>query len=181
MAECLLLIDLQNDYFEGGGNPVRKSIETVGNAREILDCFRERRACICHVKHYNVRPNATYLLPETYGSELHETVRPIDDEFLVTKFFPNSFRETALLNFLKARDIDRLVIAGMMTHMCIDATTRAAFDHGFKCTVIYDACTTKDLEIHGKKIAYSDVHDSFMASLQGIFAQVANTDDYLLK
>ncbi len=179
MAKCLLLIDLQNDYFEGGNNTLNKSLEAVYNARKLLDSFRKNNDHICHIRHLNLRPGSNYLLQNSIGSEIHEMVKPEADELIITKFFPNSFHKTDLLTFLKTNTIDNLVIAGMMTHMCVDATTRAAFDLGFKCTVIDDACATKDLEINGKRISSENVHNSFMAAFQGIYADVFATDHYL--
>lgn len=67
----------------------------------------------------------------------------------------------------------------MMTHMCIDATTRAAKDLGFNITLIGDACATKDLEIHGERVAARDVHNSFLAALNNTYANVIATEQYL--
>jgi nicotinamidase-related amidase len=69
------------------------------------------------------------------------------------------------------------VIAGAMSHMCIDATTRAAFDHGFKCTVAADACATRALEFGGRTIPARDVHAAFMAALAMPYARISSTDD----
>lgn len=71
------------------------------------------------------------------------------------------------------------VICGAMSHMCIDATTRAAFDYGFNCFVVEDACTTRDLEFRGRIIEASDVHASFMAALSIPYAQVLTTKEAL--
>lgn len=180
MKKCLLLIDLQNDYFDGGNNTLNGSLEAAGNVKKLLDNFRMSNNLVCHIRHINFKPGATFFLKDSIGSEIHEIVKPKADELIITKFFPNSFQKTELLNFLTTNDIDILVIAGMMTHMCVDATTRAAFDLGFKCTVIYDACATKDLVIHGKKIPSEDVHNSFMAAFQGVYADVVTTATYLM-
>jgi nicotinamidase-related amidase len=179
MTECLILIDLQNDYFEGGNNPLVGSLEAVHNAKKLLDDFRKKEKHICHIRHLNLKPGSTYFLRNTFGSEIHEIVKPEKDELIVTKFFPNSFLKTEFSDFLKSNSIDSVVIAGMMTHMCVDATTRAAFDSGYKCTVVYDACATKDLEIYGKKISSVDVHNSFMAAFQRIYADVLTTNECL--
>jgi nicotinamidase-related amidase len=77
-------------------------------------------------------------------------VQPQPGESIFQKHFPNSFRETPLLEHLHKQGIERLVIAGMMTHMCLDATVRAAFDHGFRCLVAGPACATKDLAVAGQ-------------------------------
>jgi nicotinamidase-related amidase len=92
---------------------------------------------------------------------------------------PNSFRETELLDYLKANDITELIICGMMTHMCIDATTRAAYDFGFKCTVIGDACATKNLELNGQIAKAKDVQIAFLSALDGTFADIKTTIEFL--
>lgn len=80
---------------------------------------------------------------------------------MITKYFPNSFRRTDLLDYLNTNGIKNLVICGMMTHMCIDSTTRAAKDLGFNITLIGDACSTKNLEINGQEVKAIEVHRSF--------------------
>jgi nicotinamidase-related amidase len=68
---------------------------------------------------------------------------------------------------------------GAMSHMCIDATTRAAFDLGFNCIVAEDACATKDLIFQRKIIKASDVHASFMAALSVPYAKVISTKEII--
>jgi nicotinamidase-related amidase len=75
--------------------------------------------------------------------------------------------------------VDELVICGAMSHMCIDATTRAAFDLGFRCTVIENACATRDLEFKGITIKASKVHAAFMAALAEVYATVVSADAYM--
>ena len=90
---------------------------------------------------------------------------------MVEKNFPNAFRATDLEPRLRAAGVDHLVIAGAMSHMCIDATARAAFDHGFKCTVAEDACATRALEFAGRTLPARDVHAAFMAALAVPYAR----------
>ena len=67
----------------------------------------------------------------------------------------------------------------MMTHMCIEAATRAAHDLGFKCTVISDACATKALDFEGKTISAEDVHYATLRTLSGSYAKVETTETFL--
>jgi nicotinamidase-related amidase len=103
---------------------------------------------IFHVpyRHKAVQPSATSFVPDTPGVEIHASVQPLLGETVVIKHFPNSFRETALLEHLREADVKDLIICGAMSHMCIDATTRAAFDLGFHCIVAADACATRAVE-----------------------------------
>jgi nicotinamidase-related amidase len=131
------------------------------------------------VQHISTRPGATFFLPETDGARINRMVTPREDEIVVVKNFPNSFRSTSLLEILKKEKADSLVICGAMSHMCIDATTRAAFDLGFNCTVAADACATKDLVFNGRTIKASDVHASFMAALSVPYAKVISTREII--
>lgn len=111
-------------------------------------------------------------IANTKGAEINDHVKPTDDEIVITKHYPNSFRDTALHEKLKQHGIEKLIICGAMSHMCIDTTTRAAFDLGYKCTVISDACATKDLSFHGIDVPAKQVHAAYMAGLHGVFSEV---------
>jgi nicotinamidase-related amidase len=106
-------------------------------------------------------------------------VKPEPGEPLVQKHFPNAFRETTLMEAVHKDGVEHLVICGAMSHMCIDATTRAAFDLAFKCTVIEDACATRDLTFRGERIAAEDVHAAFMAALSVPYASVVSAENFI--
>lgn len=175
MDICLLLVDLQNDYFPGGNMELVGIEEAAENAQILLNDFRKAKLPVIHIQHVSAHPGATFFLPETDGARINQRVTPRGDEIVVVKNFPNSFRGTSLLEILKKQKIDNLVICGAMSHMCIDATTRAAFDLGFTCTVADDACATKDLSFKSNTIKASDVHGSFMAALSSPYAKVIST------
>ena len=179
MSKALIIIDIQNDYFQGGNCELVNPVEASLKAKELLKYFRKNSMPIFHIQHINLRKGATYFLLNTKGVEIHENVKPLEDEIIIEKNFPNSFFKTKLENELKKQNIKELVICGMMSHMCIDSTTRAAFDLGFYCTVAHDACTTKDLEFFGKKIKANEVHNSFMAALGSVFTKLMKVEDIL--
>ena len=177
MKTGLLLVDIQNDYFPGGNMELESMPEAAGRASRILERFRDARAPVFHIQHLSARPGATFFLPGTPGAEIHESVVPDGDEELVQKHFPNGFRETSLLETLRGHAVEGLVICGAMSHMCIDATARAAFDYGFSCTVVSDACATRDLQFRGKRVPAGDVHASFMAALSVPYAAVVGSEE----
>jgi len=179
MNACLILVDLQNDYFVGGKMELVNIKQVAKNARQLLVKFRSKNLPIIHIQHISVRPCAAFFLPNTKGVEINEMVSPIKGENVLNKSYPNSFRETELFEELTKSEIETVVICGAMSHMCVDATTRAAFDYGFKCVVVEDACATKDLVFKDKTIKASDVHASFMAALSVSYAQVLTTDETL--
>jgi nicotinamidase-related amidase len=179
MNNCLILVDLQNDYFPGGKMELVGIEDAAANAQILLNEFRKAKLPVIHVQHISARPGATFFLPETDGAKINQMVTPQEDEILVVKNFPNSFRGTSLLEILKKEKTDHLVICGAMSHMCIDATTRAAFDLGFDCIVAEDACATRDLIFKSKTIKASDVHGSFMAALSVPYAKVISTKEII--
>ncbi|RXK86893.1 cysteine hydrolase family protein [Filimonas effusa] len=179
MNTALLVIDIQNDYFANGAAPLINPDKAAANAARILEYSRKQQQLCIHIQHIANRPGATFFVPGTAGAEIHQAVMPLAGEKLFTKHYPNSFRETGLLQYLHSQQITDLVICGMMTHMCIDATTRAAKDYGFNCTVIGDACATKDLDINETAVKAGDVQTAFLAALNYFYASVINTNDYL--
>ncbi len=179
MRSALLVVDIQNDYFPGGRNELSGPIEASLNAKQLLIAFRKQNLPIIHVQHVSTRPGATFFIPDTRGIGIHENVTPMSGETIVKKHFPNSFRDTGLLETLKKMDVTKLIICGMMTHMCVDSTTRAAFDYGFECILAGDACATKNLVLNDKVIPAEDVHASFLAAINGTFAKVLTTEQAL--
>jgi len=162
-----------------------KKTELVGmdaaaaNARLLLDRFRREHAPIIHIQHLAAPPGATFFLPGTEGARIHALVAPEAGETVLTKHFPNSFRDTPLLETLRRQAITDLIVCGAMSHMCIDATIRAAFDFGFSCTVAEDACATRDLSFNGNPMKAADVHAAFMAALAVPYARVTTTSAIL--
>jgi nicotinamidase-related amidase len=176
---ALLLIDIQNDYFPGGRNPLEGSPQAAAQAHRLLGAFRSASLPRLHVQHISTRPGATFFLPDTDGAQIHAEVQPAAGELVVQKHFPNSFRETPLLDCLRELEIERLVIGGMMTHMCIDATIRAAADLGFECWLAQDACATKALSFDDQTIPAGHVHAAFLAAIRSTYGQVITVDKIL--
>lgn len=179
MNKALIIIDIQNDYFEGGANPLVGSLEASQNAKLLLENFREERLPIIHIQHIANREGATFFAPNTFGAEIHQNVKPLANEKVIIKHFPNSFIETELQTTLQEYNIKDLVICGMMTSMCVDATTRAAKDLGYNCTVIGDACAAPNLQIGNKTIKAENVHNAFLAALNYYYSSVITTQEYL--
>ena len=179
MNRALVLVDIQRDYFPEGKMEVVGAVEASGAARKLLDHFRDNKLPVIHVQHISARPGATFFLPDTEGINFHENVTPLTDELVVKKYFPNSFRETGLQAYLVSKGIKELVICGMMSHMCIDATVRASFDQGYACIVAYDACATINLVFNGMEIPAVQVHGAYMAALGAVYAKVLPVEEII--
>lgn len=179
MNTALLLIEYQNDYFLNGRMPLEKSTEACQKAQEALQVYRAKQFPVIHLQHISTRPDAVHFLPCTKGVEIHTSVQPLRNETVIKKHYPNSFKDTGLLNYLNKNHIHHLIIAGMMTHLAIDATVRAAYDAGFGCTVLHDACTAKNLEFNSMIIPAQTVHNAFLAALQPLYANVMSVKELL--
>ena len=179
MNTGLILVDIQNDYFPGGRMELVGMDAAAENASRLLTHFRDNQHPTFHIQHISTREGATFFLPDTKGAEIHDSVKPELDERVIQKHYPNSFRETPLFDELKNAGLDSVVICGAMSHMCIDATTRAAADLGVQCTLIHDSCATRNLDFGARKVLAEDVHASFMAALSAAYAKVINCTDFL--
>jgi nicotinamidase-related amidase len=177
MEIALVLVDIQNDYFPGGRNPLYNPEKAAENAKIALELFRNKNLPIIHIQHISLQEGATFFLPDTDGKEIHNSVRPMNNEIVLIKHKPDSFFQTGLHESLEKMGIKRIVVCGMMSHMCIDTTVRSAKNYVYDVLLLSDACTTKDLIWENEKIIAENVHKTFMASLQGTFAKIINTNE----
>lgn len=123
-------------------------------------------------------PAAAFFIKGDSGSDIHDLVAHFEGEPIVYKHYPNAFRETNLLEMLNEWGIERVVICGMMTHLCVDATARAASDLGFQILVAEDACATRDLKYGGTVVPAELAHKSFLAALKS-YGRVMKTEEIL--
>ncbi|MFD1413932.1 cysteine hydrolase family protein [Oceanobacillus jeddahense] len=180
MSTALIIVDIQNDYFSNGRMELVNPDKAATNAAKILEWFRTyHKDNIFHVQHIASDPALGFFLPDTEGVKINEVVQPLENENIITKHFPNSFLKTELERKLKEKEITKVVIAGMMTHMCIDATVRAAVDLGYDTTLIEDACATLDLSYEGKVTTADQVHNAFISALESMYAKVNSAEDFL--
>ena len=180
MSDALILVDIQNDYFPGGAMELTGMGTACDLARMVLHSFRQRRAPRFNIQHLALKPDAPFFVPNTVGVQHHEGTKPHAGEAIIQKNFPNAFRDTDLEEQLRDAGVEHVVIVGAMSHMCIDATTRAAFDLGFRCTVVQDACATRDLAFNDQTIPAQKVHAAFMAALSAPYASVVSCTKYLM-
>jgi nicotinamidase-related amidase len=179
MKSALILIDIQNDYFPGGKNELFHTEQAASCARKVLDYYRGNELPVFFIQHIEDNPNGAFFVRNSNGAQIHQSVSPNTNEKIIVKHTPSSFLNTTLLEELQKQNITQLVFVGMMSHMCVDTTVRAAFNLGFINTVLEDACTTCDMDWKGQRIPAETVHNVFMGSLNGVFAKVISTNEFL--
>jgi nicotinamidase-related amidase len=173
----LLIIDIQRDYFPGGAFPLVAPEAAAEAARDALAAFRAGGEPVVHLRHIWDDPEAPFFRKGSEGTEIHPLVAPAEGETVITKDEANGFLGTNLEDHLRTTGIDQLVVAGMMSSMCVDATVRAGADLGFGMTVIHDGCPAPDLEFGGTTVPGASVHAAFMAALGSGYATLTSSRD----
>ncbi|AVO54733.1 cysteine hydrolase family protein [Ectopseudomonas mendocina] len=176
---ALVLIDIQNDYFEEGKWPLHGMEAAADNAARILAAARKAGDKVVHVRHEFQSDDAPFFTPASEGACIHTSVQPLVDEAVVLKHQVNAFLDTELKALLDESGIEQVTLIGAMSHMCIDAAARASSDFGYTTTVVHDACATRDQDFEGLSVPATQVHAAYMASLAFAYASVVSTEQYL--
>ena len=179
MKTALVLVDIQKDFFPGGKKELFGSEEATSNASKLLSAARKNNMKVIHVKQLSKDPGFSFCLPDSAGAEIHPSVAPLEGEEILVKNSSNSFKGTDFDEILYSNDISKLIFCGMMSHLSIDSTIRAAKDYGYECVLAYDACAACDLKFGEKSIPASAVNASFAASLHEAFAEISETEKLL--
>mmetsp|Transcript_4795 Transcript_4795/g.7616 ORF Transcript_4795/g.7616 Transcript_4795/m.7616 type:complete len:181 (+) Transcript_4795:52-594(+) len=173
---ALVLVDIQNDYFEGGTWTLPHMDASAVQAARVLAHARTEGLDIVHIQH-QAAPGAPFLVAGTHGGEINAAVTPLDGEPVITKDRPNSFHNTRLDAHLRDLGVTDIRLIGAMSQMCIDATARAGRDLGYGIEVIEDACAAKPIDFGGQTLSADQVHRAFMGALVGAYATVRTVDN----
>lgn len=176
---AVVVVDLQNEYLPTGKLPLAGIHEALSNAARVIADARAKGDLVVNIRHESTDPNAPFFKQGSDAVQIYESVAPAQGEAVIVKNFPNSFLKTNLKETLARNGIEEVTVVGAMSHMCIDATTRAAADFGYKTTVVHDACATRDLEFGGETVPAAQVHTAFMSALAFGYASVLTADEYL--
>jgi nicotinamidase-related amidase len=170
LSDCaIVVIDAQREYVDG-----RLPLVGVGAALDeigrLLARARAERTPIIHVVHHG----AGLFAPGTAGAEIIAAADPAPGEPVLVKKLPNAFASTDLADRVAALKRDTIVLVGFMTHMCVEATARAAIDLGIKAAVVAAATATRDLPdpVGGGVIYAAEVQRNALAAINDRFATV---------
>ncbi len=176
---ALVVIDAQQEYFAPIGKVVLPGgPEAVSRIARLLAWARAKAVPVIHVVHESRRPGTQTFVPGSKALEIHPDAAPAPGEPVITKHMPGSFTGTALEETLKKHGIERLIVSGFMTQMCVDTTTREAAHRGFKVTVVSDATAAMSVRgPDGETIPADQVHRTHLGSLNGFLAEIKRTDE----
>lgn len=167
----VVVIDAQQEYVDGllPLANVRPALDEIGR---LLERARSLRTPVIHIVHH--AKAGQVFAPGSPGVAITPSAAPAPGEQVLIKRLPNAFASTDLADCVHALHRPAIIVVGFMTHMCVEATTRAAIDLGLSATVIAGATATRDLPdpLTGETIAAADVQRNALAALADRFAAI---------
>jgi nicotinamidase-related amidase len=178
MNEALLVIDVQNEYFTGR-LPVTYPHGSIVNILQAMDAAHAAHLPVVVIQHANRAAGAATFLPGSPAWELHPEVKKRPHDLLIEKTLPGSFTGTNLGGWLEERAIGTVTIAGYMTQMCCDTTSRQAFHRGYGVKFLSDATGTLSITNRAGAISDADLHRAILVTQQQRFSQVMATSEWI--
>lgn len=175
---ALVLIDIQMDYFTPDKLPIPDGQRVVARAAQLRDWAGSAGIAVVHVQQISPNPASPIFAAGTRGIDIHPRLTPREGEQVIAKKLPSSFDGTELHALLKARGIKTLILAGLMTHMCVETTARGALPLGYGVIIASDACASRDLPSPDRQvtIGHQEVHRNALAAMADRFADVMTAE-----
>jgi nicotinamidase-related amidase len=197
---ALVVIDMQRDfcspggYADSAGMDVQRLREPIANIQRLLQAARSAGLLVVHTREGHLPdlsdcppaklarsvaagapigsqgPLGRLLVRGEQGHDFVDALRPGAGEFVIDKPGYGAFHHTRLAQVLAAHDVERLILCGVTTEVCVHSTLREAIDRGFRCFTVGDACAASNPALHEAALAMIGVEG-------GIFGSVVGTDD----
>lgn len=177
MKRALLVIDVQNEYFTGA-LPITHPAGHLEQVLAAMDAAAGKVPTIV-VQHHFPDPDKPFFQKGTSGWELHPEVKSRPHDLLVEKTLPGSFTGTPLEDWLREQGIDKVTIAGYMTHMCCDTTARQAVHRGLTVEFLRDATGTLDLSNEAGEVTAEELHRSILCAQQMMLSEVLDVPTWI--
>ena len=178
MKRALLVIDVQNEYFTGK-MPVSYPQGSLSNIIKVIDTANENKIPEIVIQHTASKQNAETFVKGTVEWELHSSIKDKPRDLLIEKKLPGSFTGTNLEQWLRERNIDTVVIAGYMTQMCCDTTSRQAMHMGFKVEFLSDATGTLSFTNSAGTVTGEELHKTVLVIQAMGFSKVISTSQWI--
>ncbi|GAA5809424.1 hypothetical protein MFLAVUS_002832 [Mucor flavus] len=182
MSEALIVVDVQNDYFPDGKLPTCSPIETAKACAQLIQKFRQDGKEVVFIKHVMLDSQVKeypFFIKGTHGVEIHDIVKPLPTEKIISKHAVSGFVGTDLKEYLTSKGVKKLVVVGMMIHNCVNATVYSSIEEGFPCIVVDEAVNTVDQPYDGELVKAQDIKKAFLAGIQFSFSKVYKLQDVL--
>jgi nicotinamidase-related amidase len=175
MKRALLVIDVQNEYFSGL-LPITYPQGHLENILRVMDTAALQNIPRVVVQHTFTKPDMPFFRRDTPEWELHSEIKSRSYDLLIEKNLPGSFTGTKLESWLRENEIDTVVIAGYMTHMCCDTTARQAVHLGFNVEFLSDATGTLALENAAGSVTDEELQRAILCAQQMLLSEVISAD-----
>ncbi|MBL8430464.1 MAG: cysteine hydrolase [Dechloromonas sp.] len=168
---AVVFIDYQNEY-RNGTLALPDEPAASNAARQLRAWAGQAGITVIHVLH-RAPATAPIFATDSEGAAPITGLAPGEGEVVIHKHLPSAFTGTGLLDELQTRGVETLIIAGYMTHNCVDSTARDAFHRGYRVGVVADASATRDLPApDGQTIPAATVHAGVLAGLGDRIAEI---------
>lgn len=178
MKRALLVIDVQNEYFTGQ-LPVTHPDKSLENILKVMQTATEQNIPVIVVQHTETEADTPVFKKGTPTWELHPEIAKQPHDLLIEKNLPGSFTGTELEDWLKAHEIDTIVISGYMTQMCCDTTARQAAHLNYSVEFLSDSTGTLAFENEAGRATAEELHRSTLVSQSSGLAKVLPTADWI--
>lgn len=177
-ATALVVIDFQNEYFNGK-MPIPDGVKALKNTQRLVTFAHQHKMPVFFVRHIGPADGPLFAEGSTYA-EFHKDLQPASGDRVITKATPSSFVGTDLDKQLKALGIKKLIVTGLMTHMCVSSTARDAVPLGYEVIIPEDATATRDLATWDNKVVdNATLQRAALAGVADVFAEIKTTQAVL--
>ncbi|MCU6278576.1 cysteine hydrolase family protein [Enterobacter quasiroggenkampii] len=185
---ALIVVDIQNEYYAGqnfrGRMVIPDGENVLLNSKKLVNYAHQKGMPVYFVRHItknDSQQNDTALFAEnSVFAQFHKDLQPTAQDSIITKETPSSFVGTDLDAQLKKKGIKKIVVAGLMTHMCISSTARDAVPLGYSVIIPEDATGTRDLDDgKGGVVDHNTLQRAALAGVADVFAEIMTTDQVM--
>lgn len=201
-AAALLVIDMQRDFLDPRGYAAQAGLDVarlravIPPVRRLLAAARAAGIAVVHTREGHrpdlsdcppaklarsiaagapigaTGPLGRLLVRGEAGHDIVEELRPVDGEAVIDKPGYSAFHATSLDDWLRGRGITHVVLCGVTTEVCVHSTLRAAVDHGYRATLVADACAASEPQHQAPALGMVGVEG-------GVFGRLATVDDVI--
>ena len=175
---ALLVIDFQQEYF-AGRMPIPDGASAMRQAQHLLAWADQHQMAVVQVQHIAPEGSAVFALQgDTMG--FVPEMAPRAQDLVVQKRNVSVFVGTDIDVQLRAKHIQCLVIAGLMTHACVAGAARDAAALGYQVIVASDACATRTIvRANGDVVDSAALHSAALAEIEDTFGDVLTTQQIM--
>jgi nicotinamidase-related amidase len=179
MKRALIVVDVQNEYFEGGALPISYPPHSFEHIKTAIAKAQEKGIFTVLVQHTSLTENAGSFVRGSHLWEFHDEIKKIKPDLYIEKNHASSFVGTDLNYRLRTLGIDTVTIIGYMTQNCCDATARDASQLGYNVEFLSDANGTLAFSNSAGEVSAEELHRSFLVAQAFGFSRVLSLNEWI--